>query len=128
MQKSAIIGLSLLSGAALGAGCIETIHAQGKPMAYVIALINVKDQNGFSKDFSPKIGKTIADAGGKFIVRGGKSEVIHGASPAPRLVITQFPSLEKAMAWANSEEAKAAWKVGDKYATFTDYAVEAYTP
>jgi hypothetical protein len=66
------VGLSMVAGAALGAAAIQTLHAQAKPMGYSIAENVVNDQNGYTKEFIPPITKTIQDAGGKFIVRGGK--------------------------------------------------------
>jgi uncharacterized protein (DUF1330 family) len=55
----------------------------------------VKDQDAYGKDFAPVIAKTIQEAGGKFLVRGGKTIGIHGTPPAPRVVVVQFESLEK---------------------------------
>jgi uncharacterized protein (DUF1330 family) len=49
-----------------------------------------------------EVAKAIADSGGKFLVRGGKTVPMHGTPPAQRVVIVQFESLEKAEAWANS--------------------------
>jgi uncharacterized protein (DUF1330 family) len=46
-------------------------------MDYVIAENVVKDQDAYGKDFAPVIGKTIQEAGGKFLVRGGKTIGIH---------------------------------------------------
>jgi uncharacterized protein (DUF1330 family) len=84
----------------------------------------VKDQDAYGKDFAPVIAKTIQEAGGKFLVRGGKTIGIHGTPPAPRVVVVQFESLEKAQASANSPATKAAFAIGEKHATLNDYSVE----
>jgi len=97
-------------------------------MGYVIAENVVKDEAAYGKDFAPVIAKTIQEAGGKFLVRGGKTIGIHGTPPAPRVVVVQFESLEKAQAWANSAATKAAFEIGAKLATLNDYAVEGVAP
>jgi uncharacterized protein (DUF1330 family) len=114
-------GIPILDAQERGCASQHGLHAQSKPLGYIIAQNTVSDPEGYSKDFAPKIGKTIQNAGGKFL---GKSVQIHGEPPAQRIVIVQFESLDKAMAWANSKEAKDAWPVGDKYGTFRDFAVE----
>jgi uncharacterized protein (DUF1330 family) len=128
MNRYLTIGLSMLAGAALGAVAIEALHAQAKPMAYSIALNTVTDQDKYSKEFAPLIAKAIADSGGKFLARGGKTVSMHGAPPAQRVVIVQFESLEKAEAWANSAASKAAFAIGEKYATLNDFLVEGVAP
>jgi uncharacterized protein (DUF1330 family) len=124
MKGKFAVALGMAGSFALGAVMVQGLHAQSKPLGYIIAQNTVSDPEGYSKDFAPKIGKTIQDAGGKFLVRGGKSVQIHGEPPAQRIVIVQFESLDKAMAWANSKEAKDAWAIGDKYGTFRDFAAE----
>jgi uncharacterized protein (DUF1330 family) len=76
------------------------------------------------KDFAPAMSKLIQGAGGKYLVRGGKTIPIHGAPPPSRVVVLQFESVDKAEAWANSATTKAAFATGEKYATLHDYIVE----
>ena len=40
--------------------------------AYVIAVIDITDREGYMKDFMPHSLKVIEASGGKFLVRGGK--------------------------------------------------------
>ena len=124
MNRAITVGLSMLAGAALGAAAIQTLHAQAKPPAYVITEITIKDQDGYTKEFLPPVTKAIQDAGGKFIARGGKTITFSGAAPAPRVVVIQFESLEKAQAWNDSAAQVTAQKIGDKFATFRGFAVE----
>jgi uncharacterized protein (DUF1330 family) len=128
MKTRYTVALALLAGVAMGSAATQVLRAQAKPMGYVIAENVVKDQDAYAKDFAPVIGKTIQEAGGKFLVRGGKTIGIHGTPPAPRVVVVQFESLEKAQAWANSAAAKAAFAIGEKLATLNDYAVEGVGP
>jgi uncharacterized protein (DUF1330 family) len=128
MNARYTVGLTLLAGVALGSTATHMLRAQPKPMGYVIAENVVKDQDAYAKEFAPVIAKTIQDAGGKFLARGGKTVGIHGTPPAPRVVIIQFENLDKAQAWANSAAAKAAFAIGEKYSTLNDYAVEGISP
>jgi uncharacterized protein (DUF1330 family) len=128
MRTQYTVVLSVIAGVALGAAAIEVLHAQAKPMGYSIALNTVNDQDKYIKEFAPAIAKTIQDAGGKFLVRGGKAVPMHGAPPAARVVVVQFESMEKAQAWADSPATKAAFAIGEKYATLNDFVVEGVSP
>jgi uncharacterized protein (DUF1330 family) len=128
MRTRYTVALSIIAGLALGVTTIEVLHAQAKPVAYAIVLNTVNNQEKYMSDFAPAITKALQDAGGKYIVRGGKSVPMHGAPPAPRVVVIQFESLDKAQAWADSPAAKAAYAVGEKYATLNDFLVEGVSP
>jgi len=122
------VGLSILAGAALGAAAVETLHAQAKPLAFQVAEVTIKDQDGFNKEFLPLIVKANADNGGKFLARGGKTLAIQGDPPAPRIVIVQFDNLEKLQAAMESAAFKDAIAVGNKYSTQRVYGVEGVAP
>jgi uncharacterized protein (DUF1330 family) len=122
------VGLAMVASAALGATAVQTLHAQAKPPAYNIAEITIKDQDGYNKEYLPLITKAITDAGGKFIVRGGKTISYEGAAPAPRVVVVQFESLDKLQALYNSAPYKDGIAVGDKYATQRIFGVEGVSP
>ena len=85
-------------------------------------------RNGFNNEYLPLVTKAITDAGGKFIVRGGKTISYEGAAPAPRVVVVQFESLDKLQALYNSAPYKDAIAVGDKYATQRIFGVEGVSP
>jgi uncharacterized protein (DUF1330 family) len=121
-------GLAMIASAALGAAVAQTLHAQARPPAYNVAEITIKDQDGYNKEFLPLVTKAIADAGGKFIVRGGKTISYEGAAPAPRVVVVQFENLDKLQALFNSATYKDAIAVGDKYSTQRIFGVEGISP
>uniref|UniRef100_UPI0040473B4B DUF1330 domain-containing protein n=1 Tax=Algoriphagus sp. TaxID=1872435 RepID=UPI0040473B4B len=50
---------------------------------------------------------------GKFLVRGGPVEALEGSWDHDRLVILEFPSKEKALAWYHSPEYQEAKQVRD---------------
>jgi len=118
----------MLAGAALGGAAIQTLHAQAKPHAYVIAEVTIKDQDRYLKEFAPEVVKAQEASGGKFLVRGGKTESQLGASPAPRVIIVEYDSLDKAQAWWNSQATKHAFAIGKEYGDFRQFAVEGLAP
>jgi uncharacterized protein (DUF1330 family) len=118
------VGISMLAGAALGGAAIETLRAQAKAHAYVIAEISIKDQDGYLKEFEPAVVKAQKASGGKFLARGGKTESQLGSPPAPRVIVVEYDSLDKAQAWWNSQAAKDAFEIGKKYADIRQFAVE----
>jgi uncharacterized protein (DUF1330 family) len=128
MNQRLMLGVTLVGGIAIGAFAVEALHAQAKPPAYVIAENIVNDQAGYTKDFIPPVTKAIEDAGGKYLARGGKTIAMHGALTANRVVVLQFESLDKAQAWWDAPATKAAFAIGEKYATLHDYAVEGVAP
>jgi uncharacterized protein (DUF1330 family) len=128
VNRHITIGLAMVAGAALGAAAIQTLHAQTKPPAYNIAEITIKDQDGYNKEYLPLITKALTDAGGKFLIRGGKTISYEGAAPAPRVVVIQFESLDKLQALYNSAPYKDAIAVGDKYATQRIFGAEGVSP
>ncbi len=128
MNRHLTFAITLVGGIAIGAFAVQVLHAQAKPPAYVIADNIVNDQAGYTKDFIPVVTKAIEDGGGKYLARGGKTFAMHGALTANRVVVLQFESMDKAQAWWNAPATKAAFAVGEKYATLHDYAVEGVAP
>jgi uncharacterized protein (DUF1330 family) len=71
--------------------------------AYAIADVEVTDPGVF-EDYRGRVGDTIAKYGGRYVVRGGKSEVVEGNWNPKRLVVLEFPSMERLQAWYHSPE------------------------
>jgi uncharacterized protein (DUF1330 family) len=71
--------------------------------AYVIAQIDVTDPERYEeyKKMSPV---SIGQYGGKFLVRGPKPEILEGDWQPKRLVVLEFPSVERAREWWASDE------------------------
>jgi uncharacterized protein (DUF1330 family) len=128
MKAKYKVALAMIGSFALGAVAVEGLHAQARPVAFIVAEIGVTDPDGYSKEFLPPVLKTIQEAGGKFLARGGRTVSFEGAPPAPRVVVTQYESMEKAQAWWNSPATKDALAIGRKYATFRQFGVEGATP
>jgi len=71
--------------------------------AYVIADLDVTDPVGF-EEYRKVVPATIEKYGGRYLVRGGAMETLEGDWPWKRVVVLEFPSLEQAKRWYNSED------------------------
>ena len=70
--------------------------------AYVIGRVNVTDPEQYSKYTAESPG-SIAEFGGRFIVRGGDRTTFEGPEEGRRMVVLEFDSAEQAKAWYHSE-------------------------
>jgi uncharacterized protein (DUF1330 family) len=71
--------------------------------AYVIANVNVKDPTLFEQ-YRKQVPDTIARHGGRYLVRGGQHQTLEGGWTPTRLVVLEFPTVEQARRWYDSEE------------------------
>ena len=71
--------------------------------AYVIVEIDILDPVGY-EEYKKLAGATVEKYGGKYVVRGGSTEVLEGDWKPKRIVVLQFNSQRHAKAWLNSEE------------------------
>jgi uncharacterized protein (DUF1330 family) len=95
--------------------------------AYVFLEIEVKDPALYEeyKKLSPA---AVAAYGGKYLVRGGSSEVLEGEWQPQRIVILEFESREQAKAWLNSPEYAPAWEKRKKAAYTRSVLLDGYKP
>ena len=68
----------------------------GMPKGYIVNNITVKDEAGYA-NYRVTAAKTLEDAGGTFLARGGRHEVLEGQS-YERIIICEFESYEAAHA------------------------------
>jgi uncharacterized protein (DUF1330 family) len=71
--------------------------------AYVVAEVEVTDPATY-EDYRKLVPATVAQYGGKFLVRGGKTETKEGGWEPKRLVVLEFPSMDQARQWYGSPE------------------------
>jgi uncharacterized protein (DUF1330 family) len=71
--------------------------------AYIIVDIDIHDAAGL-EEYRKQVPATVTKYGGRFIVRGGKFEQLEGEWQPKRLVLLEFPSVEQARRWYDSEE------------------------
>ena len=75
--------------------------------AYMIFDINIYDPDGY-ENYKKLTPSSLKPYGGKFVVRGGATEVLEGNWKPGRIVILEFPSVKNAKHWWNSGEYAAA--------------------
>jgi len=71
--------------------------------AYVIAHIDVTDPQNY-EEYKRMAPTSIAQYGGRYLVRGPKPDVLEGDWQPKRLVILEFPSAARAREWWESSE------------------------
>ncbi|MEY2487901.1 MAG: hypothetical protein QOH39_3549 [Verrucomicrobiota bacterium] len=83
--------------------------------AYIIVEIEVTDPVGY-EEYKKQASAAVHSHGGKYIVRGGKTEVLEGEWQPKRIVILQFDSMERAREWLHCEEYREPRKLRHKTA------------
>ena len=78
--------------------------------AYVIVRVEVTDRQRYKK-YIEATPATITKFGGRFIARGGETLSLEGPQETRRVVILEFPSLERAKQWYYSDDYQAAKKI-----------------
>jgi uncharacterized protein (DUF1330 family) len=72
--------------------------------AYVTALVTVTNQQEILT-YAKQVDATVAQYGGRFIVKGGPvEEVLEGNLHPHTVTILEFPTLDRAPAWYRSPE------------------------
>ena len=71
--------------------------------AYVIGRIEVTDPEVY-KEYIARTPRSIADHGGRFVVRGGQSKTMEGDAETRRIVVLEFPSFTAAKQWYDSAD------------------------
>jgi uncharacterized protein (DUF1330 family) len=71
--------------------------------AYVLANVEITDPAGF-EEYRKGVPATIAQYGGRYLARGGVTEVLEGDWSPKRLVLLEFPSLARFKEWYRSPE------------------------
>lgn len=91
--------------------------------AYVILKIKVTDQEKL-KEYQQVAPSIIEKFGGKILVRGGEVATLEGAEESRRIVMIEFPTLDIAKEFYQSDEYKKAIELRQGAAIFESIAVE----
>jgi uncharacterized protein (DUF1330 family) len=70
--------------------------------AYVIVDVNITDPARY-EEYKKLTPGSLVPYGGKFVVRGGSCQTLEGSWQPGRIVVLEFPTMEKARAWWSSE-------------------------
>jgi uncharacterized protein (DUF1330 family) len=71
--------------------------------AYVVVDIEINDPSTY-EEYKRLAPPSIAQFGGRYIARGGQTEILEGNWQPKRLVLLEFPTIEQAKAWWASTE------------------------
>jgi uncharacterized protein (DUF1330 family) len=124
MKSNHKIAAAVIVSCVLGAGAVNVLHAQAKLPAYVVVEVDVKDQDGYTKDFLPKAQALIKEMSGKYLAGGfNKAFALSGAKPPNRVVLLQFPDVDAVKVFYDKEGRLEA-DVGNNYASFRAFGIE----
>ena len=114
----------MLAGVALGAAAIQGLHAQAAKKVYFITEAQYLTRDG-ADAYNTKVKDLLAKAGGTLVISDNVTAII-GDAPQ-RVGISEWPSVEKAKAWLNSQKRKDLAPQRDKIIKFTQqYIVEGH--
>ena len=71
--------------------------------AYLIAEVEVKDPETY-EEYRRQVASTIEKFDGRFIIRGGATEILEGQWKPRRLVVLEFPDMDTLKRWYNSDD------------------------
>jgi len=71
--------------------------------AFIIADTEIRDAKTYD-EYKRQVLPTIHKFGGRFLVRGGHHEILEGHWKPHRLVVIEFPDMERLKAWYRSPE------------------------
>lgn len=102
-------------------------RAQAKPPVYYIAEVDVRDADGYGKEYVPRARSIILAAGGRYLAAGSATPLA-GDPPKARVAILVWDNMEQLQKWFNSPEYRETRKIGEKYATYRNFAIPGLPP
>lgn len=94
---------------------------------YTIVHLTVHDPETFQK-YAAQVPPTIAQYGGRYLIRGGETTVLEGEMPHPRHVVLEFPNRKAAETWYNSPEYQAILPIRLGASDSMAIMVDGYSP
>jgi uncharacterized protein (DUF1330 family) len=91
--------------------------------AYVIYSAEITDPEQYEL-YKAQAAPVVAAHGGAYIVRGGEIDVLEGGTPVGRTVILEFPNMEAARTWYDSDEYQAARTLRENAGSASAYIVD----
>jgi uncharacterized protein (DUF1330 family) len=95
--------------------------------AYVIVNVDTKHPQEY-EHYKQMAQETVAQYGGRYLVRGGQMNVLEGSWEPTRIVVLEFPSYKKAHEWWHSAEYAPAKELRQRLSTTDLLIVEGYEP
>ena len=91
--------------------------------AYVVVDVQRTDLERAAR-YSELAGPSVERHGGRYVARGGATDVLEGGWDPERLVVIEFPSRDAARSWYESDDYREARRVRDGAGTWNMVVVE----
>jgi uncharacterized protein (DUF1330 family) len=91
--------------------------------AYVIYQGEVTDPARYEQ-YKPLAAASVEAAGGRYLARGGDTEVLEGGAPSGRTVLLEFPTMQAAVDWYRGQLYTEARGVREGAASARMYVVD----
>jgi uncharacterized protein (DUF1330 family) len=95
--------------------------------AYVIVNVNTRDAVEYDR-YKEMASETVASFGGRYLVRGGRMEVLEGSWAPTRIVVLEFSPYERARSWWDSLEYAPAKALRQRLSETDLLIVDGYSP
>lgn len=69
--------------------------------AYIISRVKISDPTAMA-DYMAKAPETVAEFGGRYLVRGNDVQALEGTGEHQRMVVVEFPDKAAALGWYQS--------------------------
>ena len=92
---------------------------------YIIANVEIHDEDAYA-EYRKQVPATLEAYDGRFVVRGGPVERLEGDWEPNRIVVLEFPSVERAREWWDSEEYREPKALRQAASSGTLLLVEGY--
>jgi uncharacterized protein (DUF1330 family) len=101
--SSYAVAAAAILGAAAGAAAARGLQSTRTPKAYIVTEVELTgDAVAYQRDYAAHAQSTVEPFEGRYLARGGRVLGTEGEPPKARIVISEFPSFEKAQAWRYS--------------------------
>jgi uncharacterized protein (DUF1330 family) len=125
MKTKYTVALSMLAGAAVGVAAVQGLQAQSKPKAYQVTELEIIDAEAW-KSFVQAVRAAQQQASGRNLRTAMGKVVAFVGDPPKNVGITEFESLDQAVAYRNSPAFKELDPLRNKAIKITrQYTVEA---
>jgi uncharacterized protein (DUF1330 family) len=117
------LGVATLVGVGISTAAIGRLNAQNSPPAiYINEIFEVTDPEAF-KGYVERVPAVVAQFGGRYLARGGKTDSLQGEPPKTIIVIA-FKSMADARKWWDSSEYRELKLIRQRSAKSRNFIVE----
>jgi len=91
----------------------DFVPGENAVAAFVISEVEVIDEK-IANDYRRLAAASITEFGGRYLVRGATAQVVEGPATSERIVVVEFPSMQRAREWYGSRSYAEALKLSSK--------------